>query len=496
MAGDTRLSNFLKVQDEKGKDMIIPKTMKEIAVQLQNILQKLGHNIYRLDNQPFGLVTGKEIATFSGASDLFGWLGTKGVQSLWVTKGLGMATKEEFVKYLASALPRFDAISDLPHIPPIKEVFYLLDNKRKEKSVNYLAKLVDMWTPANPLDRDLILAMFCTPFWGGKPGRRPSFFIEADDEDNGRGVGKTTLADTVADLAGGYIDCQISDDLDGVKKRMLKGGSTERIVRFDNVKSNRLSSSGIEGIITAPYISGHRMYKGETKIPNLYTYLFTMNDSNLSTDMCQRSIRVKLKRNEYTPSWLADLDELLSKHRQDIIDEICTLLRKTSPKSIEAIRFSAWQNGVLNKINPSRNMLELIKSRQTEVDADEDDAEMIREYFAGKLEAYHHSVGTKGSTRGNLEKYAYYISRPVAHIWLKEMLSDRRLSAQNATRKITRAKMFEPRVLSGGRRFWYIQGAVCRWNGGWIVDTEDKYKELQFHKVKSEDPEAETPTGD
>jgi len=135
-----------------------------------------------------------------------------------------------------------------------------------------------MWVAATPVDAALIKAAFCTPFWGGPPGRRPGFFIENDGKDRGQGVGKSTLLHKIAELSGGSIDSKITEEIGALKKRILTAGS-ERVIAFDNIKA-KIASADIEGLITSPWISGHRMFSGEGKVPNNFTYIFTANDAS------------------------------------------------------------------------------------------------------------------------------------------------------------------------------------------------------------------------
>ena len=81
--------------------------------------------------------------------------------------------------------------------------FYYGKKYEPKSGTPVLDQFISLWNPATDYDRDLIKAALSTPFWGGKAGRRPAIIIEADGEDDGRGVGKTELADSLHTLAGG-----------------------------------------------------------------------------------------------------------------------------------------------------------------------------------------------------------------------------------------------------------------------------------------------------
>ncbi len=99
--------------------------------------------------------------------------------------------------------PRFKTRKPRRHFPPGR----ILTTGRRPKSAprsdgRYLQKLVDPLLSATPVDRSLIEAAIVTPFWGGDSGLRPIFMITAKA---GRGAGKSVLAQTIGDLAGGAI---------------------------------------------------------------------------------------------------------------------------------------------------------------------------------------------------------------------------------------------------------------------------------------------------
>lgn len=97
-----------------------------------------------------------------------------------------------------------------------------------------------------------------TPLWGGPPGTRPAFLFTAP---GGRGKGKSKLAQFIARVYGGSIDISPHEEIGVVKQRLLTPGSEDkRVVLIDNVKSHRFSWSDLESLITAPAVSGKRLW--------------------------------------------------------------------------------------------------------------------------------------------------------------------------------------------------------------------------------------------
>jgi len=72
------------------------------------------------------------------------------------------------------------------------------------------------------------------------------------------------------------------------------------VVLLDNLKTFKLSSGELEGLITTDVISGHRFYFGEASRPNTLTFCLTINGASLSKDMSQRVVPVVLDRPDYS----------------------------------------------------------------------------------------------------------------------------------------------------------------------------------------------------
>src|SRR5262249_31842031 len=149
-----------------------------------------------------------------------------------------------------------------------------------------LEEFVDRFSPATPLDRQLIVALILTLFWGGPPGKRPAFVITSGDradKHKGRGAGKTTLAELVAKLVGGCISVPTHADPARVLTGLLPPPALPpRVALLDNVKLYRLSSEFIESLITCEMISGHRLYHGHATRTNLLTWVVTVNGASFS----------------------------------------------------------------------------------------------------------------------------------------------------------------------------------------------------------------------
>lgn len=315
------------------------------------------------------------------AAGLFGWLQTQAGKIYW-HRTVGCVTKDEFFCELRRTATKYLAVETLPHEPPVPGHYYCGGNVTGGDG-STLAALIDRFCPATPIDSDLILAAFLTPFWGGPPGKRPCFVITSDD---GAGAGKSTLVDMIDRLVGGAFDVSEKDDFEAIKKRMLtRGALGKRIAKIDNLKSMRFSWSELEGVITAPAISGHRMFEGEGDRPNLLTWFITLNGANLSRDMAMRSIVAKVKRPTNSATWHDETTKFIDQNRETLIADIVGRLREVAAPLSRYTRWADWERDVLARLPEPSDAQRVIAERQKIVDVEEEEAQEIEEFFADQL---------------------------------------------------------------------------------------------------------------
>lgn len=379
----------------KGKPVFTGFDALEIHAHLKELI---GEWPRRVESRLFIINKGK-IRWFFSSSDFFGWLSSEGVDISWKEKAINGITKQEFFKALQGLATDHVGISILPHFPP-RPGYYYVPMELPESSEAAFEQLLSLFNPATNGDAEILKSAFLSLFWGGPPGHKPAFvFMGMDDDDGGgRGVGKTTLTDIMADLCGGAIEFSAkTEDIDAMKKRILTSGG-ERVIRFDNVKTSRLSSGDIESLITSAYISGHRLFLGNAKIPNDFTYLFTFNDASFSKDMAQRAIPIKLKRPIYAGNWVEDMASFIDARRLHIIAGIRDCYAE-APNSNGGVylRFGQWTRDVLFRSSSDPEIVRSIKDFQKEVDDDdgvsEEIASIIR-YQIGKFSLESHGMSS------------------------------------------------------------------------------------------------------
>jgi hypothetical protein len=371
--------------DEEGKKEYVALGMSEIT---DSLSQLTGGWPKRVAETLFVATEGHKPVFLESAAQLFGAI-DQIAQVVW-QRGPCMVTQERFFEYERKfGSDRFDVIERAPHHPPMEGAFYLHPPITQSGSGGVLDDLIGFFTPATDEDHELIRAAFLTPFWGGPPGRRPAFRLEGpeNDPDRGRGTGKTTLATTIASLAGGLVKLEPDEDFPAFITRLL---STEhghkRVVLVDNVKKARFSWAPLEEFITSPVVSGHALYRGEAQRPNTLTVFVTVNGGTVSKDLAQRLVPIRLARPIYSARWDELLAEFIEENRQALICEIIATLASKQSTVIANTRWGLWEQRVLGQCKLVDACQKLIAERGALLDDDDDDAYEFEKFIADKLQ--------------------------------------------------------------------------------------------------------------
>ena len=353
-----------------------PLPLSEVLQQVQTLL---GDGIFRVSNSLYVRDDGEGVRALKNTSDLFAHLHNR-TPVAW-HRGVGCITKDEFYSALVQNVRSYDAVEWLPHEPAVPNVFYISPSLKSGEG-NALDGLIGRFFPATPEDRELIKSMFVTPMWGGPGGARPLFVITGDV---GRGIGKTALINALGQLYGGAIWVNQKEDVAQLKTRILStDGLKKRLIFLDNVKSQRFSWAELEALITAPEISGKQLYAGEGARPNLFTYSMTLNGVNLSRDLAQRAAIIKLNRPNYSGDWERDTRAYITTNQSKILEDVAAFLR-TMDVPLSHTRWGHWEKAILSKVANPAAVQSLMNQRQTEVDADADEGELIESHFESQL---------------------------------------------------------------------------------------------------------------
>jgi hypothetical protein len=363
--------------------------LRKAAIRIEEIAEELDALVRgwpkRVGEQLFIASVDFHPVFLNSAPRLFAWIDV--IAAVDWTKGSSFITQERFYEHLRMTFEQYDAIETLPHWPAIPGVYYM--HEPIPRGGGRLEELLDFFKPASDIDRELIKALILTLFWGGSPGQRPGFLVTGpdDDQEQGRGVGKSKLIDILSEeLGGGYVDVMPTDEMKNVKTRLL---STEdgrkRVVRLDNVKTHRFSWADLEGLMTSTVISGHSMYHGEGRRPNLLIWLITLNGASLSKDMAQRVIVIKLARPEFRGGWEDEVRAFCRTHRLELLGDIGEILERAPGQLNPKLRWATWERDVLTKLADYRKVEDEIKNRQGAIDDDQEEKELIIEFFRDRL---------------------------------------------------------------------------------------------------------------
>ncbi len=295
-----------------------------IDVTRENLFEITGGWPKRQGDSLFVEGDGRQPCYLDSAAKLFGWMDE------WCfidwAKARDCVTQERFFNNLRMFSEKYDAVETTPHFPPLSA--YYMHPELPESDGTRLEQFISFFSPATETDRDLIRSFVLTLFWGGPPGSRPAFLITGPENDSapekkGRGIGKSALVRFAAELVGGMITCSAHSDMEDIKKRLLSPQALQRrLVLLDNVKSLRFSWAELEGLITSPVISGHRMYHGEGRRANHLIWAITSNGATLSKDMAERCVIIQLKRPKYDPEWQPKVEKFIRQHRWEITSDI------------------------------------------------------------------------------------------------------------------------------------------------------------------------------
>ncbi len=371
--------------DGKSKTFILPLRMGQILAWMREQTDDWPR---RIGNVPFIHDEVHGIAFFESPAALFGWLQTRVGRVSW-HGGPAFVKQGELFAECQRTSTAYVTVENLPHEPAFPEFYYACEDIEPGNGC-HLNWLLDRFNPETPADRDLIQAAFATPLWGGPPSCRPAFVITSDD---GRGSGKTKVAEMIGELYGGVLQFSANEDIGTIKTRLLTPGAlTRRVALLDNVKSHRFSWADLEAMITASSINGHRMYFGDGTRPNTLTWLITLNGASLSTDMAQRSIIIKIKKTNGSATWEEETRAYIREHQHEILGDIITMLRSDPFPLAQFKRWSSWERDILQRVPEPGEAQKVIGERQEVVDADGEEASTIEDYFADQLRRLEYST--------------------------------------------------------------------------------------------------------
>jgi hypothetical protein len=244
-----------------------------------------------------------------------------------------------------------------------------------------------------------MVAAMMTPGWGGPPGARPMFVFASD---YGQGSGKTETAKAIGRLWGGGTALDYEDNWQNISKRIMSSDDwLSRVFLFDNIKG-KFGGSAIESAVTAEFLTGHKMFVGTVKRPNDATFFLTFNLPEMTRDLAQRSIIIKIGKPQ-AGDFIEWASIFVNEHRLQLISDLLQLLRQPAERVVSmkfADRWRAWQRDVLSKV-PGGDVDELaaeIIERRPGADADAEESCAIVQAITDHLIVFTRRTGDEDIT--------------------------------------------------------------------------------------------------
>lgn len=421
-------SNFTWEDDSTGKKKVaVPKQLAPLVNELFDRFlgfpAKLGDTLFDHD-----IDTG-EINFITSADQLFSWIQIKGKTSINWAKTNECFSKKEFFCGVQAVARKYEEIAKSPTFPARHDVYNEFEDlPEPDPDKKYLWQLVKFFSPENESYKTLIAALFCSPFYfePGKP--RPAWIIDSD----GRGCGKTTLAETVAKLTNTVAVRtnynELEKNFQELTKRLVSHtGRLAKVLLVDNV-DDQFASAAFADLITAEQITGRPPYgRGEESRPNNLTYIVTANSASVNSDMAARAFFVKLKRIEhYNQNWKSELEEFIAKNRLHIFADILSVVSQQKQEYIPFSRFPEFESHVLaGLVTPeeAQKIKEQIQIDQQNSNEDSDLLNRVESYFFRML------------AKNNLPpKENYFILSEVAERWIRNSLPENQQRGNTSAR--------------------------------------------------------------
>jgi hypothetical protein len=158
----------------------------------------------------------------------------------------------------------------------------------------------------------------------------------------------------------------------------------------------KFGGAAIEAAVTSEFLTGHKMFVGTVKRPNDATFFVTFNLPEMSRDLAERSVLIKLgppKAGDFV-EWSVDF---VKENRLQLIADVLDLLRSPAQeiRNENRDRWSAWQRNVLARVpdcDPNALAASII-DRRPAADAEAEEASEIVMAISVYLKAESRGVG-------------------------------------------------------------------------------------------------------
>jgi hypothetical protein len=426
------LSNYFNL-DGKNK---IAKDMDQLLEDCRRILPdnfvafcNMACDFYKYDD---GTWTMHELKT---PDDLLGALFRNNIQVDFATKRtcpFAISWSAFFAIFARNFLPRYNRYSKYVSIPAYKDELVTGPIIKPRKN-GKLDELVSRFLPLTEHDRNLIKALFITPAWGGRGGKKPLFVIAGgDDVPKTVQIGKSTLASSVQRLYESASDVHAEQDSGKLISALVEVAAS-KVVRIDNVRG-ALPWGILERTITSPVIFGHKMYKGHTEVPNYTLWILTANMPRITEDLATRSLVVRLAVPTYQGREAESLEDFIDENRDDILADIYYYLQYASPGLQTFTRFPAWEKAVLQKVTLDHDAFKEKHNKDYESLTKDTRPGDFHEYILGYIQ--HYQLPLMVETNISVDSHKVFITNEMMHSLYNKCFNLRLPYNQNVLREI------------------------------------------------------------
>jgi len=397
------LSNVVESVDREGNTITHPRTVQQVVSTMHEATgqwpRRAGGMLFVPGDEarPGELPPATSMRRLGKVDELFAWMhsvaeifwadGVKCFDQLDGTSRTSLKRTELFEHMRETLQPAYEAAEALPHYPPAPNTWYA-PAKLPKGNRSLITELCDKLNWHTEIDRGLLEAALLTMFWGGSCGTRPAFVLSSQ---YGAGAGKTTTVGMLTRVCNGHLEMAGGEKPEELAKRLLSDAALrQRAVMLDNVKT-KMDMAGLEAMITADEISGHRMYFGHATRPNRLTWFITANSPQLSHDLAERSMNIHIGTQRANARWRAELEEWIDANRPRIIASCLDALAGPDACTIEEHnldRWASWQAAVLAKVENGNEIAAEMRKRRQAMDSDREDADEIAMVVRGLIKRH------------------------------------------------------------------------------------------------------------
>ena len=430
-ANKKELRNYIAVFDDKGKAVYAPRKPAEILSDIKRRFlgfpYKMGEKLFDIDKES------RELIELRDSTDLFSWMWNKSDQHIDWRQGSNFISKKEFYSYMYQKSRQFDQVIYAPTYPEHPNNFKgYPDLPAADPEHEYFNHWINFFCPIDDLNRILLKALFASPLYYEAEEKRPLWIL---DSIAGAGVGKTTIAEQVAQLYRTRPMItnkqELSRNFEELTKKLLSTtGRSARVVLVDNV-IGKFDCDRLSDLITQSYVSGKPAYgHGEETRPNNLTYILTSNSAAIGNDIASRSITIHFTKppGGYNPNWLKDMIHYRETYRYHIFADMLDIIKNNEPfEALEDksfIRFPRFERLILQPFcGDLSEYYDVVKMIQAQKDENNIDKENAAE-FEDRVKQ-----GVREAGIGDFENI--FISRKVLKVWYNDIFDGKTYPIQS-----------------------------------------------------------------